>query len=210
MKAGVFMSEEWILKAATIATENHGLVILENPALKKKLDEILLEIWPQIKSHLDTTGLIFEPEELLSLETEFSSVMVRSLTFMLFEAQSVFCRTKIECMHDHWMIYNEFFLSLSEKTDIKIVQEILGNSRFSGNPPTLMIYKNDKANYFQITFNSGLGEGWGIHDNLYLLDKIKRSIDTHVRMQKLMLDGISDVESAEEFLSTTYELYESD
>jgi hypothetical protein len=204
------MSEEWIVNAASTATENHGLVILENPKLKKRLDEILLGLWPQIKSHLEPTGLIYGPEDLPKIETEHSSVLVRSLSFMLFDIQNAICRTKIECMYDHWMIHNEFFLSLPDVTDEKTVQEIIGNSRFSGNPPTLMIYKNDPANYFQITFNCGQGEGWGIHDNSYLLDHIKRSIDLHVKMYRIMLGGIPDTATAEEFLSIAYELYESE
>lgn len=204
------MSEEWIVNAASTATENHGLVILENPKLRKRLDEILLGMWPQIKSHLEPTGLIYGPEDLPLIETEYSSVLVRSLSFMLFDIQNAICRTKIECMHDHWMIHNEFFLSLPDLTDEKTVQEIIGNSRFSGNPPTLMIYKNDPVNYFQITFNCGQGEGWGIHDNSYLLERIKRSIDLHAEMYRIMIDGIPDIATAEEFLSTTYELYESE
>ena len=209
MKVGVSVSEEWIIKAASAATENNGLVILENPVLQKKLDNVLLNMWPQIKTHLDTTKLTYEPEDIPKIETEFSNVLVRSLTFMLFDIQNAICRTKIECLHDHWMMQNEFFLTLPEGTDIKIVQEIIGNTRFSGNPPTLMIYKSDPVSYFQITFDSGAGEGWGMHDDQYLIDKVMSAIDIHVRMYEAMLDGMPDIGTAEEFLSIAYELYES-
>jgi len=203
------MKNNWILDAASKAIENNGLVRLENPEVKERLDKILLSIWPRIKNHAEKTMLKLEPPEEADIISAESNALLRTLSFMLFDGEDVVCRTEIECYSDHWMIDNEFYLNLDESADIEIVHELLGNTRFSGNPPTLMIYKNDPVNHFQIMFNAGWGEDWKGEDMSFLLESVDLSIDIHEKMHNIVLAGIKDAQNAEEFLSTAYEIYES-
>jgi len=203
------MEKNWIIEAAESAVEKNGLVRLENPAIKSKLDNALQALWPEVKVHAAKTTLKLEPELDADIASGEGNVLMRMLSFMLFCDDEPVCRTEIECYTDHWMINNEFFMSLDDSADIAIVQEILGNTRFSGNPPTLMIYKNDPVNHFQITFNAGWGEDWDMVDTSFIRESIEHSIATHAAMYDLVCDGLTELEHAEEFLSTAYEVYET-
>jgi hypothetical protein len=203
------MKNNWVLESASSAVEINGLVRLENPEIKDRLDKILLSIWPQIKEHAAKTMLKLEPPEEPDIISGESNNLLRTLSFMLFDGEDPVCRTEIECYSDHWMIDNEFYLNLDESADIEIVHELLGNTRFSGNPPTLMIYKLDPVNHFQLLFNAGWGEDWAEYDVSFLIESIYLSIDIHEKMHNIVLAGIKDTSQAEEFLSTAYEVYES-
>lgn len=186
-----------------------GITILENPELRDHLDSIINKIWPSLKSHLEKTGYAFSPNSDPLIETKLSNVLVRSMMIMLFDAQSAFCRINLDCSPDHWMIRSEFFLTLPASADLKFICEILGNSRLSGNPPSLVISKNKPAAYYQITFDTGRGEGWGMHDTSYLIGKLKRSVDVNISMFEIMLDGEVNENIVAEFLTAAYEIYEA-
>jgi hypothetical protein len=203
------MAKNWILDVAEKADENSGVIRIENPEKRAQIDVILLKLWDAIKNHVKGLELKLEPEIEAEIESGDTAVLLRVLSFMLFDDEEPVCRTEIECYTDHWMINNEFFLSLDETADIPIVHEILGNTRFSGNPPSMMIYKNDPENHYQITFNAGWGEDWDMQDFSFVTESILHSIDTHVNMWKIVCEGLTDTEHAEEFLSTAYEVYEA-
>ena len=186
-----------------------GITILENPELRDHLDSIINKIWPSLKSHLEKTGYTFSPNSDPLIETKLSNVLVRSMMVMLFDAQSAFCRINLDCSPDHWMIRNEFFLTLPASADLKFICEILGNSRLSGNPPSLVISKNNPAAYYQISFDSGRGEGWGMHDTSYLIDKLKRAVDVNINMFEIMIDGEVNENTVTEFLTAAFEIYEA-
>ena len=186
-----------------------GISILEDPELRNHLDTIINTIWPSLKSHLEKTGYAFSPNSDPLIETKLSNVLVRSMMIMLFDAQSAFCRINLDCSPDHWMIRNEFFLTLPASADIKFICEILGNSRLSGNPPSLVISKNNPAAYYQVTFDSGRGEDWGMHETLYLIDKLRRAVDVNISMFEIMLDGEVNENIVAEFLTAAYEIYEA-
>jgi len=186
-----------------------GLEIIEDPEIKDRLDRIALEIWPELQAHLEKTGYTYSPDSAPLIETKLSHLLIRSMMVMLFDVQSAFCRVKLDCSLEHWIIHNEFFLSLPVDTDFRHIREILGNSRLSGNPPSLMIYKNNPSAYYQITFKSGRGESWAIHETSYLVDKLKRSIDVNIELFKITIDGEVNDEIVAEFLTTAYEIYEA-
>jgi len=186
-----------------------GLVIIEDPEIKDRLDGICLEIWPDLKAHLEKSDYTYSPVSDPLIETKLSHVLVRSMVVMLFDVQSAICRIKLDCSMENWMIGNEFFLSLPANVDFRYIHELLGNSRLSGNPPSLMVYKNNPAAYYQITFESGRGESWTVHNNLYLLDKLKRSIDVNIELFETMADGEVNEEIVAEFLTKAYEIYEA-
>lgn len=203
------MENNWIIKAAANAVENGGLVRIENPQIRERLDDVLLKAWQEIKSQVSKTRLVLEPENDPEIASGESSVLLRTLSFMLFDGEEPVCRTEIECYADHWMIDNEYFLNFDESADFEIIHELLGNTRLSGNPPTLMIFKNDPVNHYQIIFNAGWGEDWAAEDLSFLFESIRISIDTHNKMHELSLVQIKDAAWAEEFLSTAYEIYEA-
>ncbi len=106
------------------------------------------------------------------------------------------------------MIESEHFLFLSKDTDPYVIFEILGNSRFVGYPPELSINKTGD-DFFQITFHGGKGEGWGMHDEQYIIERIKQVFDINIAMHELSRDGIISSDQLGEFLRTAYEVYEA-
>ena len=202
-------TQNWAIEAIKKTDISKSLIILENPELRNHLDSIINKIWPSLKSHLEKTGYTFSPNSDPLIETKLSNVLVRSMMIMLFDAQSAFCRINLDCSPDHWMIRNKFFLTLPASADLKFICEILGNSRLSGNPPSLVISKNKPAAYYQITFDTGRGEGWGMHDTSYLIGKLKRSVDVNISMFEIMLDGEVNENIVAEFLTAAYEIYEA-
>ena len=105
------------------------------------------------------------------------------------------------------MLGSEFFLSLPLDTDSRVVFEILGNSRFSGNPPTLSIDK--RYGVYEITIQSGNGAGWGMYGENHIDDKIRESIDTNIDMYEFVMDEDLTADNLGEFLTIVYKVYEA-
>ncbi len=105
------------------------------------------------------------------------------------------------------MLGNEFFLSLPLDTDPDVVFEILGNSRFSGNPPTLSIDKQYSA--YEITMQSGNGAGWGLYGENHIDDKIREAIDTNIEMYEFVMEEYLTAGNLGEFLTIAYNVYEA-
>ena len=168
------------------------------------------EIWPGLRSHLEKTGYLFSPVGVPEIKSEASRGPVRSLQWMLFdETGKTICKMTIECQHDVWAICNEFYLELPADTDIGIIKEILGNSRFSGCPPVLLIDKTKAMEFYQVTFRNGAGEGWGVHDKKHIIETAKHLTDAHIRMYEATFDGITTQEDLADFLTVAYEIYEA-
>ncbi len=202
------MKENWIIKEARKHKESEDTVILEKPKIRKYLDDLLLKrFWPVIKENLDDSMYNYSPQDNPKTEFRLSHVLSRSLTFMLFDGDRAFFRGKLSCSADHWMLGSEFFLSLRLDTDPRVVFEILGNSRFSGNPPTLSIYK-DYGSY-EITLQSGNGASWGMYGEKHIDDKIKEAIDTNIDMYEFVIDEYLTADNLGEFLTMAYKGYEA-
>ncbi len=205
--------KSWILVEAGKADDNKDMVILENPRARVYLDRILKEeFWPVIFSCLEGTGYLYSPE--LNIETEWGHIeMERVLSFMLFddkrfELPRAIFRGKLSLSRTGWMLKREFFLPLPRHNDPQTVFEIIGNSRLRGNPPVLKIDKENENDFFQIGFNNGEGAGWGVYEEHYIIDKIKKIIDINVQMYEFSKEGLS-LDQIGVFLTIAYEAYEA-
>jgi hypothetical protein len=129
--------------------------------------------------------------------------------FMLFDGNRAFFRGKLTCSVEHWMLSNEFFLSLPQETNPQVVFALLGNSRFSGNPPTLSIDKDKSVDFYQITLQVGNGASWGMYDDKYIHKKIAEAIDTNIDMYEFFNEENLSAENLGEFLTIAYKVYEA-
>ena len=106
------------------------------------------------------------------------------------------------------MLQNETYLFLSSECDPKVVFEILANSRFVGNPPSLSISKRH-GHCYEIKLNAGKGASWGYYDDNRINKEIQKAIEVSTAMQDFTLDGIITSTSIGEFLTMAYEVYEA-
>jgi hypothetical protein len=202
------MKENWIIREARKHEETKDTVTLENPKIRKYLDDLLLKrFWPVIKENLEDSMYNYSPLDNPETECEISHVLSRSLNFLLLDGDRVFFRGKLACSAEHWILSNNFFLSLPLDTDPHVVFEIIGNSRFSGNPPTLTIYK--RYDSFEITLQTGNGAGWGLYGENHIDEKIREAIDTNIDMYELVMDEELTAKNLGEFLTIAYKVYET-
>lgn len=199
----------WILDAVSSIDPAVDLVILENPRICRELDKKLNSIWPRAKAHLESTGHIYTPGDEPRIESKPTTVLTRTLMWMIHDMDCAVHRGILELNQKEWMLHSEFFLSLPAGVDLRFVTEILGNSRFTGNPPQLMIYKRSPVHHYQITLNSGNGESYLDFDADYVFGRIKECIDANVSMYELTIDGEWSEEIVGEFLTESYRVYES-
>jgi len=127
---------------------------------------------------------------------------------MLFDMGMAFFRGQLHCSPDSWMLESEFFLGLHEENDHHVIFEILGNTRFLGNPPELIIDKSSEA-YFQITFKAGFGKSWEYNSEKEILHNVDELIEVHTQLYEYTLDGIITGEDIGDFLTTALRIYES-
>jgi len=202
----VHMKKSWIIEEAKIADGSKDTVILENPKTKEYLDHILLKFWPIICSCFDGSGYnySFDPH----LESKLSFFLERSMLFMLFDEKRCFFKGELRCSMDHWMIESRLFLPLPADNDPKVVFEILGNSRFKGNPPTLTVNRDSEVDYFQIDFRNGRGESWTQDSEQKIEDALKKTIKVGLEMYSFSNKGIT-LDDVGGFLTIAYEVYEA-
>lgn len=197
----------WLIKEAEKADSKKNVVTLENPDVRDYLDRLLLEnFWPVISSCLEESGYDYSPKP--EIESELSYNLERSLSFMLFDGRRAFFGGKLKVSIEAWMLESDFFLPLSKDTDSQLVFQILSNSRLAGYPPTLTIDKERADNFYQVDFHSGNGAGWGLHNEDYVQEKIRKTINVNKDMYEFSIDGIT-AETIGEFLSLAYEVYEA-
>jgi hypothetical protein len=82
----------------------------------------------------------------------------------------------------------------------------------SGVPPELTIHKrhaSDPDGYYEVTFFNGTGENFYPGDEERIIEKIKKCIDTNVKMNEITLDNDWNDERVGEFLSAALEVYEA-
>ncbi len=202
------MKESWIIKEARKHGGNEDFVMLESPKTRKYLDDLLLKrFWPVIRENLDNSMYNYSPHDNPETEFRLSHKLSRTLVFMLFDGDRIISRGKLTCSVDDWMLGSEFFLSLPLDNDPNVVFEMLGNSRFSGNPPTLSIDK--RYGVYEITLQAGNGAGWGMYGENHIDDKIREAIDTNIDMYELIRDEYLTAENLGEFLTMAYKVYEA-
>lgn len=112
-----------------------------------------------------------------------------------------------------WRVSASCFLGLNRYQDTDVLFQILGNSRFVGDPPTLTINKEEDRldGLFQLTFNNGIGAGGGplsVHVQP-ILERLRLAIRTHAKLRELTAQGTIGREEFAEFVSTAYALYEA-
>lgn len=107
------------------------------------------------------------------------------------------------------MISSDFFISLPKETEPDVLWELLGNTRLVGNPPTLRVDKRSAEDFYQMTFHSGKGAGWGLADETCVEERIKQVIDTNVKMYEETLDGQILPQDVGAFLTLAYDVYDA-
>jgi hypothetical protein len=200
--------KNWLTDALKTADASRDYVILENPVAAKRLDALLTEeYWPVIQKPLMNSGYVYSPAE---PKTEFKRghELTRAMTFMPFDARSMFFRGVLSCSTDGWMLEREFILSLRREQEPDSVFEILGNSRFRGNPPTLMIDKSS-ADFYQIKLNAGDGAGWGRYGDDDVKKRITGVIETSVKMYDMARGRLLPADKLGDFLTIAYTAYEA-
>lgn len=202
------MKKNWVVDEARKADGSRGYVILEDPDSKKQIEHLLVNrFWPFIRSRLRDTGYTLDKKK-PPTEFEISHIHERSLSFMLFDKKNLFFRGNLKLSLQSWMLESEFFLSLKEETDHRVIFELLGNSRLCGMPPELSVHKGEK-HYYEIRFRNGQGAGWGMGDEDSVRQRIEKVIRTNVEMYELSKNGFISPKGFARFLSTAYEIYEA-
>lgn len=204
----------WLLKEAEKMTDDgKGIVFLQNPDERKHLDDLLLnEFWPGIRNRLEKSGYNYSPE-VPKAELKLSYMLERSLMFMLLNGNRLFFRGTLSLTPEHWTMESEYFLLLSRENDPQVVFDILSNSRFVGNPPTLMVGKSmltgSEEDFYQIDFNASNGESWGLYDLSRVHDRVAKVIDANVELYNYASAGFLSVDQLGEFLTIAYKAYEA-
>lgn len=204
----------WMIKEAEKADDDgKGIVILQNPDERKQLDALLLkEFWPAIRLRLEKSGYNYSPD-IPKTELELSYALERSLMFMLLNGARAFFRGTLRLTPERWIMESEYFLLLSRENDPQVVFDILSNSRFAGNPPTLMVGKSmltgSEEDFYQIHFNAGNGESWGLYDLRRVHDRVAKVIDANVELYNYAGAGFLSTDQLGEFLTIAYKAYEA-
>lgn len=74
-----------------------------------------------------------------------------------------FCRFNITCTRRGYMVTTDFYIHLPEETDMNRLRPLLGNSMFSGNPPSLRyeIGHGGRPGVLVVGFEHGQGYEYG-------------------------------------------------
>lgn len=194
-------------------------VVIENPAAVSYLDEVLLERYlPVIRSELEKTGYIYHPsEEVPTIESTWKvDRLARRLTLTLFDdLGSLFLRCSVSCDRLGYMVEKEFYMDLPESTDPRFLWRILGDLRFTGNPPSLTVQRSvlhpEVKRFFWITFQAGEGFDsgpWEMHGEA--IADIKRTIKDACEMYEAsMVEGFQSLEDVDRFLEVASRSFES-
>jgi hypothetical protein len=206
----VTAQKNWILDQAEKADPSYGSITLESPSLIDELDTTLkTDFWPPILEHLWTKDYPFDPIKEPRISSKSSQEFMRSLEFMIFEqTQRALARIKFYCGKSAWMISSEFFLGLPQETPFQVIHDLIANSRIAGNPPTLEVMRDSEASYYNIIFQNGFGESWGMKSQEKVIRMAKMAIDVNIKLYEQSIEGLR-IENVSEFLNTAYEVYEA-
>lgn len=198
----------WLQQQASKADPSKDIVIIENPEVRNDFDKLLTTTFaPKIWELLMATGYKVLPEK-PEPSSNLSYALVRKLDFMLFDYQDyMFFRGAFTVSQNGWMFERTFSLGLPQTTNPDLMLRIIGDSRFSGMPPTLEIQKSDSRpawdTYFFITFKAGKGTSWGtstIYD--HALTSVESVIAASQQMYFMaMADMLSTQADVEKFLT---------
>jgi hypothetical protein len=202
----------WIERAIKDLDPKIDIITIENPDTRDVYDQILNTIWLPVREHLQKTVYTYTPEIEPHIESEGRGMLTRKMTWMLHETTRLMYRGAIQLSKMSWIIENEFILSLDRHVDFRFIAEIIGNSRLSGYPPELTMHKhhaNDADGYYQVTFFNGSGEGYYPGCEELIVEKIKRCIDSNVKMNEITIDNDWNDDRVGEFLTAALEVYET-
>ena len=143
-------------------------------------------------------------------------VLRRRLTFTLFDdLGSLFLRCSVSCDRLGYMVEKEFYMDLPESTDPTFLWRILGDLRFTGNPPSLTVQRSvlhpEVKRFFWIKFQAGEGFDsgpWEMHGEA--IADIKRTIKDACEMYEAsMVEGFQSLEDVDRFLEVASRSFES-
>ena len=209
----------WIIEAAMKADPRKDRVVLEDPTTVAELDQILVTKYlPFIRAELKKTGYPYRPEDLTSAIESATAIgprLARKLTFMLFDKDDfLFLRCSVSCDEMGYMVEKEFYLDLPESTDQKLLVRLLGDPRFEGNPPTLMVQRHavrpELGTTFWIKFEAGRGfisGPWKLHGEA--LADIGRTIKDACEMYEASAEGFQSLEDVDRFLVVASRSFEA-
>ena len=201
------MKKDWVLKEAGKIDTNKNTITLENPDIRNYLDNLLLKkFWPIISDCLKAS--CYRRSSKPEINSELSDDLERSLSFVLLDGKRAFYKGALRLSTTSWILESDFFLPLPVNTDPLVLFQILGDSKFSGLPPTLTIDKEREDDFYQIDFHSGTGAGWARYHEDYLEEKIRKTISANKKMYDFSRNGIT-AETAGAFLTLAYEVYEA-
>ncbi len=210
----------WVVREATEADPRNDRVVLENPAVVASLDELLLTKYlPVVRAELEKTGHDYHPREAVpTIESATISgpQLARKLTFLLLDQLGfLFLRCSVSCDRTGYMVEKEFYLDLPESTDPKYLWRILGDERFAGNPPSLMVQRSvlhpEMGTYFWIKFEAGTGfqsGPWEMHGEG--LADITQTIRNACEMyEQSMVEGFQSTDDVDRFLEIAKRSFEA-
>ena len=210
----------WITQKAAKADPKTDRVVLENPAVVASLDELLLTKYlPVVRAELEKTGHDYHPREAVpTIESTTLSgpQLARKLTFTLFDPNGFLilrCSASVDRLG--YMIEKEFYLDLPESTDPAYLWRILGDERFAGNPPSLMVQQSvlhpEMGTYFWIKFEAGSGfqsGPWEMHSEG--LADITRTIRNACEMYEgSMIEPFGSLDDVDRFLEIASRSFEA-
>jgi hypothetical protein len=199
----------WIQTALKNLDPAADKIVIENPAIRDKFDEILRRLWPDVRGSLESSGYDYTPTDEAEIKTVHCHGLVRSMSWMLYESTQQIYRGVLKLSQESWMVTSEFFLSLPDTVDFKYLRPILSNSRFSGYPPELSFWDRPAASYYQIRFAGGIGESWSATASERILARIAHSIKHSAAMNDIAIDNEWNELIVAEFLTEALEVYET-
>lgn len=211
--------KNWIFNEIEKSDQENDLIILENPIHKSIIDSVILDnLWPYIKKMLEKSGYIYYPDQDIELITNIGKNLERKLTFSMFDNGLVFFKGNLICGKHAWFLTSNFFLCLLKENNSELIHELIGNSRFTGNPPTLIINKINRRIYYQINFHNGCGLEfpfeiekliWNTYAYQELKTKLKETIETNIKMYEMTKTGMLNKDNLSEFITLAYNVYEA-
>ena len=153
-------------------------IFLTDPEKEQELDDIIVnEIWPGVVKAISqyplTTRIGINETVKQGIYTKQDQYIARELVFIIDDPERPrrstisppwFCRERIECTPDSYMISSDFTICFPDDFSLKKVMRILREPKMQGCPPELSysdssVYKHASLN---VSLRNGNGTGWGL------------------------------------------------